>query len=665
MNDTNGDGPGGTNRRPRARAARPACAGEDRRRGEHGRGHAGLLLDGPRHAARPDVRRRTASSPCTTTRARRSAFPYYVDEVDTEAPDPAAWEPFGVGQARGLTAYLLRTGTPQLITPERFRELEAQGEVVLVGVARGGRLARRAARGRGPHDRGPGRPDVHGRRALHAVGRRPHGVRRAPRRSRPDPRPCGRPRAPAQRGARPRQRHRAGTRAGARVRRDRGPRRRARPRAVPGDVDVHRDVRRRHAGDLVPLRDRRGEAHPDRVVRAGSRPHVPGDPEPAAAPPRHRGGAGQRGRHQLRHGLGIVAGRPHPGRRRGPWRARPREPREARLHGRHRAAARDRRLVDGRRAQERPPVRRDEAAAGRRGRAGGAARDHHRDPAGPRGPDRHPGDVRSRRRPPRRAVRRPGVRHRDPRSRGRGVPLPVHDRAGHALPGRADAVPRHPAPRHGDPRAAGHQRAGQRAGGGARPAADPPGRGAEGDAMGAAGRRRRGRRRRLRAEPRPRAGVRRRRCPAARVARRQPQRLARDRAPDRRRRAAARTRCPRSPTWRARSRRPSTWAPCWTGWRSDCATCSRSRRAPCSSPSRTAPSFRAIVARGDCRGRDPRGHDPPRRGDHRHRRARAAGGAGQRCARRSALGPDPRHGGRRRGAADGRADGRARHASSA
>ena len=40
------------------------------------------------------------------------AFPYYVDEVDTDAPDPTAWEPFGVGQARGLTAYLLRTGTP-------------------------------------------------------------------------------------------------------------------------------------------------------------------------------------------------------------------------------------------------------------------------------------------------------------------------------------------------------------------------------------------------------------------------------------------------------------------------------------------------------------------------------------------------------------------------
>jgi signal transduction histidine kinase/CheY-like chemotaxis protein len=62
------------------------------------------------------------------------SFPYYVDEVDRDVPDPNAWEPFGVGEGRGLTAYLLRTGRPQLITPERFRELEAAGEVVLIGV---------------------------------------------------------------------------------------------------------------------------------------------------------------------------------------------------------------------------------------------------------------------------------------------------------------------------------------------------------------------------------------------------------------------------------------------------------------------------------------------------------------------------------------------------
>ena len=35
-------------------------------------------------------------------------FPYFVDEVDLDIPDPNVWEPFGVGNARGTTAYLLR-----------------------------------------------------------------------------------------------------------------------------------------------------------------------------------------------------------------------------------------------------------------------------------------------------------------------------------------------------------------------------------------------------------------------------------------------------------------------------------------------------------------------------------------------------------------------------
>ena len=47
-------------------------------------------------------------------------FPYYVDAVDKEIPDPNAWTPFGVGDARGLTGYLLRTGQPALVTPQRF-----------------------------------------------------------------------------------------------------------------------------------------------------------------------------------------------------------------------------------------------------------------------------------------------------------------------------------------------------------------------------------------------------------------------------------------------------------------------------------------------------------------------------------------------------------------
>ena len=31
-------------------------------------------------------------------------YPYYVDSVDTDIPDPNVWEPMGVGQATGVTA---------------------------------------------------------------------------------------------------------------------------------------------------------------------------------------------------------------------------------------------------------------------------------------------------------------------------------------------------------------------------------------------------------------------------------------------------------------------------------------------------------------------------------------------------------------------------------
>ena len=60
-------------------------------------------------------------------------FPFYVDEVDTDIPDPNAWEEFGIGNARGMTAYLLRTGEPMLVTRERFKELVRAGEIEVVG----------------------------------------------------------------------------------------------------------------------------------------------------------------------------------------------------------------------------------------------------------------------------------------------------------------------------------------------------------------------------------------------------------------------------------------------------------------------------------------------------------------------------------------------------
>ncbi|HEU0245072.1 MAG TPA: GAF domain-containing protein, partial [Candidatus Limnocylindrales bacterium] len=61
-------------------------------------------------------------------------FPYYVDTVDEDIPDPREWSRFGAGEARGITAYLLRTGAPQLVTSERLRMLVRDGEVEQLGL---------------------------------------------------------------------------------------------------------------------------------------------------------------------------------------------------------------------------------------------------------------------------------------------------------------------------------------------------------------------------------------------------------------------------------------------------------------------------------------------------------------------------------------------------
>ena len=53
----------------------------------------------------------------------RINFPYYVDEVDVDIPDPRAWEPFGVGNARGLTGYVIRSRRPELFTRARWQAL--------------------------------------------------------------------------------------------------------------------------------------------------------------------------------------------------------------------------------------------------------------------------------------------------------------------------------------------------------------------------------------------------------------------------------------------------------------------------------------------------------------------------------------------------------------
>jgi GAF domain-containing protein/DNA-binding response OmpR family regulator len=61
-------------------------------------------------------------------------FAYYVDSVDIDIPDPNLWEPIGVGNARGTTAYLLRLGRPLRLLMTGFEELIAAGELEAVGV---------------------------------------------------------------------------------------------------------------------------------------------------------------------------------------------------------------------------------------------------------------------------------------------------------------------------------------------------------------------------------------------------------------------------------------------------------------------------------------------------------------------------------------------------
>ena len=98
-------------------------------------------------------------------------FPYYVDTVDTDIPDPAAWDPIGEGDAAGSTAYVLRTGQPA--APGRGGARRTSSRAARsrpVGAPSDRRLGRRAARRRGRdarRDRRPvlrRRPPPHGRR---------------------------------------------------------------------------------------------------------------------------------------------------------------------------------------------------------------------------------------------------------------------------------------------------------------------------------------------------------------------------------------------------------------------------------------------------------------------------------------------------------------------
>jgi GAF domain-containing protein/CheY-like chemotaxis protein/HPt (histidine-containing phosphotransfer) domain-containing protein len=65
---------------------------------------------------------------------RAMNWPFYVDTVGEGWPDPNVWESMGTGDARGITAYLVRTGTPMLLDFAGIEALVRQGEVDMIGV---------------------------------------------------------------------------------------------------------------------------------------------------------------------------------------------------------------------------------------------------------------------------------------------------------------------------------------------------------------------------------------------------------------------------------------------------------------------------------------------------------------------------------------------------
>ena len=61
------------------------------------------------------------------------SWPYFVDEVDTDVPDPNRWEQFGSGDARGGTAYVLQTGSAQHLSRERIEKFIERGQLDRIG----------------------------------------------------------------------------------------------------------------------------------------------------------------------------------------------------------------------------------------------------------------------------------------------------------------------------------------------------------------------------------------------------------------------------------------------------------------------------------------------------------------------------------------------------
>ena len=60
-------------------------------------------------------------------------WPFALDVEDDTFPDPNVWEPIGTGDTRGMTALLLKSGTPMLSSMAQWLELARRGEIEQVG----------------------------------------------------------------------------------------------------------------------------------------------------------------------------------------------------------------------------------------------------------------------------------------------------------------------------------------------------------------------------------------------------------------------------------------------------------------------------------------------------------------------------------------------------
>ncbi len=210
-------------------------------------------------------------------------WPFYVDELDPDPPEPNVWEELGTGTATGTTAYVLRTGEPQLISYERHLELAEQGEIELVGVITEHiELARRSPQVRREDAGRPRGAELHRGRPLHGSGQGAADLRRpACRVSAAADAAAGRDAAACCR-ARADQQRAGGARRRARAAGHLRPRRRQAPRHLRRAGRRHRRLRRRGRSAALPLHDRARRPLSGRADAAGGLP-APRDGDARAA----------------------------------------------------------------------------------------------------------------------------------------------------------------------------------------------------------------------------------------------------------------------------------------------------------------------------------------------------------------------------------------------